>query len=109
MNVQPEEILAIATIVVALTQFIKTVLPGDWDDYGPAIAGLASVLGVLAWTMQNAPVALRAHPFDLLVLLAGVHAAATGGYTLARKATNVGGRQVKKLREAREARAEGAA
>lgn len=104
MNVTPEQILAIAGLVISAVQTIKRVLPGDYDEYGPAITVLVSIVATLAWVQQYRPDALFTSQFDILLLLGSVFTAATGGYTVARQVTAVGGRQVQKLRAVRDAK-----
>lgn len=109
MSVTPEQILAIAALVVSGTQAFKRIFPGDIDDLGPLLSVVFSMIASVAWVYQYRPDALTTAWFDILVLIASVYAAATGGYTVARQVTNVGGRSMRKLRAVRDESREGAA
>lgn len=108
MSVTPEQILAIAALVVAITQFVKRTFPGDIDEYGPLLSGVFSIFATVAWVYQYRPDALITSWFDILILLTSVHTAAAGGYTVARQVTAVGGRQMRKLRAVRDEEREAA-
>lgn len=109
MTITPEQILAIAGLVISAVQTTKRVLPGDYDEYGPAITILFSIIATLAWVQQYRPDAIFMAQFDILLLLGSVFTAATGGYTVARQVTATGGRAFRKLRAERDvARAEAA-
>lgn len=81
-------ILAIGSLVTALTQITKRVWPGDMDEWGPLFAVLWSCVAVALWLWSQPEwPPRRTDSFAIAVGLAGILLSATGVYGIATMTT----------------------